>query len=88
MKRSGTVKRIRQLSAEGQSMREIAKSMGISRNTVKKYLTIDYPSADESNKRKSKIDEYRSFVYGQVKNGNYNCENILKQIRAWDTKAD
>ena len=81
MKRSGTVKRIRQLSAEGQSMREIAKSMGISRNTVKKYLTIDYSSADESDKRKSKIDEYRSFVDGQVKNGNYNCENILKQIR-------
>jgi len=60
MKRSGTVKRIRQLSTEGQSIRKIARSMGISRNTVKKYLTIDYSSADESNKRKSKIDEYRA----------------------------
>jgi len=38
MIRSGTINTIHELSAQGKSIREIARMVGIARNTVRRYL--------------------------------------------------
>lgn len=81
MKRSGTVNRIRQYAAEGQSIRQIAHRLGISRNTVKKYLTTEYDPKRAAHKSESKLDDYKPFVKEQIQYGNLNCVNLLQQIR-------
>ena len=58
MKRSGTIHTIHELSAQGKSMRAIAREVGIARNTVRRYLR-GKPEAIARPKRGSVLDPYK-----------------------------
>ncbi len=73
--------RIRQLASEGQSIRQISRTMDIARNTVRKHLRSIYEADRAKSAKPSKLDGYRDFIDKQVEGGNYNCENILLQIQ-------
>ena len=56
---------IKILHQQGLSQRAIAKQLGISRNTVKKYLTTaqERPAySKRSSKRPMKLDPYRAYI--------------------------
>jgi transposase len=58
------------LSKQGKGIREISRMMGISRNTVRKYLRtieIDGPHYGPRPKRPGKLDPYAGYLKGRVK---------------------
>lgn len=58
--------KMKQLSEEGHSQRKIAETLGISRNTVKKYLEMDAEEMSvwiaSTKQRKQKLDEHRALI--------------------------
>lgn len=61
MIRSGTMHTIHELIAEGKSIRETARIIGIARNTVRRYLR-GAPEAVPRPKRGSKLDPYKGQI--------------------------
>ncbi len=59
---------IQVLHQQGYSQRAIAKQLGISRNTVKKYLTSNPEEPKYSNRPKtdSKLDTYKPFLHSRI----------------------
>ncbi len=63
----GTVKQMYELAGGGQSIRGIARSLGISRNTVRKYLrSPQVPTPRPRPGRVSKPDPYKPYIRGGV----------------------
>src|SRR5260221_6074426 len=75
MIRSGTINTIHELSAQGKSIREIARIVGIARNTVRRYLRAK-PIAAPRPKRGSILDPYK----GQI--GHWITEDHLSNCQA------
>ena len=71
---------IRNMKNNGMSIRSIAKEMGISRNSVRKYLKGD-PVKKNKKKRSSKLDPYRDTVKAIIDRGNLSAVRILEEIR-------
>ena len=61
MKRSGTINTIHELSAQGKSIRAIARTLGIARNTVRRHLR-GKPEAVPRPKRASLLDPYKAQI--------------------------
>lgn len=58
---------IRVLHRQGKSIRAIARELGVSRNTVRKYLRVDQPPAfNPCPTRPSKLDPFRVYLQGRV----------------------
>jgi len=58
---------IRILSRQGQSIRQISKTLGVSRNTVRRYLRRDAPpSYQREVQRPSKLDPHKAYLLGRV----------------------
>jgi transposase len=57
MIRSGTINTIHELATQGKSIREIARILGIARDTVRRYLR-GKPEAVPRPKRGSKLDVF------------------------------
>jgi transposase len=59
---------IQVLHQQGHSQRAIAKQLGISRNTVKKYLTRKPEQPEYSNRPKteSKLNVYKPFLHSRI----------------------
>ena len=60
---------IKILHQQGLSQRAIAKQLGISRNTVKKYLTTTQEKpvySQRANKRPMKLDPYRTYIQERI----------------------
>ncbi len=59
---------IQLLHQQGHSQRAIAKQLGISRNTVKKYLTLNAEEPEYSSRPKigSKLEAYKSFLHSRI----------------------
>jgi len=53
---------VRALCVQGVSIRKIAKTLGISRNTVKKYIKETNPPQFKAREYEKKIDEYREEI--------------------------
>jgi transposase len=54
---------IRILQRQGMGVREIARQLGVSRNTVRKYLRSEQdPAYSERPPRPSKLDPYRDYI--------------------------
>src|SRR6266487_393531 len=83
MIRSRTVNTIHELSAQGKSIQDIAISLGIARNTVRKYLrhpelcAMPHPRPN----RRSKLDPFKEQVRQWITEDHcYNCEAMLPRL--------
>jgi transposase len=80
MIRSGTIHTIHELQTQGKSVREIARMLGIARNTVRRYLR-GKPEAVPRPKRGSVLDPYKAQIRRWVQEDHlYNCETMLPRL--------
>lgn len=76
------MRQIYELKGQGRSIRDIARTLGISRNTVKKYLVSPWiPQARPRPKRPSLLDAFKEHVNARAAEGVLNCEVLLREIR-------
>ena len=71
---------IRNMREKGMSIRSIAKEMGISRNSVRKYLR-NKPMKKERAKRGSKLDLYRDAIKALIEGHNLSTVRIMEEIK-------
>jgi transposase len=82
MLRSKTVNTLRELAAQGHSIRTIAAQTGIARNTVRKYLRATSQAAPRP-KRASKLDPFKDQIRHWVSQDRLlNCQTMLERLRA------
>jgi transposase len=84
MIRSRTVNKIHDLAAQGKSIQDIAITLGIARNTVRKYLrhpelvAMPHPRPN----RRSKLDPFKEQVRRWITEDHcYNCETMLPRLQ-------
>lgn len=71
------------LSGQGMPVREIARTLGLSRNSVRKYLrSPGAPVAKVRAPRPSLLDPYKDYVRVRLADGLENCEVLLRELRA------
>jgi len=83
MIRSRTVNTIHELAAQGKSIQDIAISLGLARNTVRKYLRHPELSAMPHPRpnRRSKLDPFKEQIQKWVAEDHcYNCEMMLPRL--------
>ena len=81
MRRSGTIHTIHEMQIQGKSIREIARTLGIARNTVRRYLR-GKPEAVPRPKRGSVLDPYKAQIRRWVQEDHlYNCETMLPRLQ-------
>ena len=81
MIRSGTIHTIHELSAQGKSIREIARIVGIARNTVRRCLR-GKPEAAPRPKRGSILDPYKAQIRRWTTEDHlWNCEVMFPRLR-------
>ncbi len=81
MIRSGTINTIHELSAQGKSIREIARIVGIARNTVRRYLR-GKPIAAPRPKRGSILDAYKGQIRRWMTEDHLsNCEVMFSRLQ-------
>jgi transposase len=85
MIRSRTVNTIHELAAQGKSIQDIAITLGIARNTVRKYLrhpelcAMPHPRPN----RRSKLDPFKEQIKQWIEQDHcYNCEAMLPRLLA------
>jgi transposase len=77
------VKRLVELRGEKRSIREIARTVGVSRNTVRKYLRAPgLPTAKPRPPCSSKLDPFRDHLRGRLAAGVENGVVLLRELRA------
>ena len=82
MIRSGLINMIREKAQKGKSAYAIGMELGISKNTVKRY--IDKPKAVHGLKgrtRPSKLDPFKPKINEMMENGIFNCIVILERLQ-------
>ncbi len=85
MIRSRTVNTIHELSAQGKSIQDIAITLGLARNTVRKYLRHPELSSMPRPRpnRRSKLDPFKEQIKQWIKEDHcYNCEAMLPRLLA------
>jgi transposase len=83
MLRGRSVQQIYLLAGQGIPVREIARTLGISRNSVRKYLRApEVPVAQARAPRPSLLDPYKDYVRVRLADGLENCEVLLRELRA------
>ena len=82
MLRSKTVHTIRELAAQGKSIRTIVAETGIARNTVRKYLR-GCPHAAPRPHRPSKLDPFKDQIRAWITQDRLlNCETMRERLQA------
>src|ERR1041384_4692194 len=82
MLRGRNVQQIYELHGEGQSSRAIARPLGLSRNSVRKYLRSDeIPKARARPPRPSKLEPFHGYVRQRLGDGVDNCVLLLRELR-------
>lgn len=72
--------KIRDLHAQGYSIREISRRTGLSRNTVKKYLRTE-PVCRRRTARPSKLDPFQAYLDQQIAHGVTNGVRLFHELR-------
>ena len=72
---------IRDMKDRGMSNREIARDLGVSRNTVSKLLRTTRLTDHRKRKRDSKLDPYREKIRALIDDHNLSGVSILQKIR-------
>src|SRR3981081_4303738 len=81
MIRSGTINTIHELATQGKSIREIARIVGIARNTVRRYLR-GKPEAVPRPKPGPQLDAYKGQIRQWMQQDHlYNCETMLPRLQ-------
>ena len=76
------MKELYELKGEGHSIRGISRELGISRNTVRRYVrSPEVPKAKTRSKRGSKLDPYTGYIDERLSEGLDNCVVLLREIR-------
>ena len=82
MLRGRNVQQIYELHGEGQSIRAIARTLGLSRNSVRKYLrSEEIPRAKQRPSRGSKLEPFHGYVRQRLASGVDNCVLLLRELR-------
>src|SRR5207245_10599042 len=83
MIRSRTVNTIHELASQGKSIQDIAITLGIARNTVRKYLrhpelvAMPHPRPN----RRSKLDPFKEQIKKWIEEDHcYNCEAMVPRL--------
>ena len=83
MLRGGTVRELYEMKGEGRSIRGIARDMGVSRNSLRKYLrSPKVPSAKPRPGGASKRDGYTEYIDGRLWDGLENCVVLIRELPA------
>lgn len=69
------------LAGQGLSKREIARTIGLSRNTVKKYLQVKFLPEYSRPKRRMKIDPFLPHLKERWQAGQYNSVELYQEIK-------
>jgi transposase len=78
-----SVQQLYALQGQGLSVRAIARTLGISRNSVRKYLRADtIPKPRPRPKRGSQLAPYVGHVQQRLAEGVENCVVLLRELRA------
>ena len=81
MLRSRTVHTIHELAAQGKSIHTIATTLGLARNTVRKYLR-GAPPPQLRPSRPSKLDPYKEQIRRWITEDHlYNCDTMLTRLK-------
>ena len=71
-----------QMRGEGVSIRGIARELGVSRNSVRKYLrSPGVPVAKARPRRGSKLDPYKEHIDLRLSEGLENCVVLMREVR-------
>ncbi len=82
MIRSRIVNTIHELAAQGKSLHSIATSLGIARNTVRKYLRGSPPPKPRP-ARPSKLDPFKEQIRRWISEDHlYNCDTMFSRLQA------
>ena len=77
------MKEIYEMRGAGLSIREIARELGVSRNSVRKYLrSPGVPKEEPRRKRPSKLDPYTDHIDTRLSEGLDNCVVLLRELRS------
>ena len=83
MLRGGQVKEIYELKGQGYSAGEIARTLGLARNTVLRYLKDPETIVPKARTlRGSKLDPYADYIDWRMSEGLENCVVLLRELRA------
>ena len=73
---------IRDLHAQGLSIKAISKKTGFDRKTVRKYLNItSVPEPEKRAKKSSKLDEYNDYITTKLHEGPYTASRLYREIQ-------
>ena len=72
---------IREMRNRGMKITEIAKELGMSRPTVRKYLKSRKPPEYGKKKRASKLEEFKPYVRERIDEYNLSSVRILEEIK-------
>lgn len=75
------MKQIIELYHEGQSIREIARRLGVARNTVRWYLRNPGLRRRERPKRPSKLEPFTDYIKERLAAGVFNCVVLLRELK-------
>lgn len=83
MKGSGTyIMLTERITVQGQSIRQVSRETGISRNTIKRYLRDgEQPHKGNGKRLGSKLDSFKDVIDTLMGQGIYNCQVILERIQ-------
>ena len=71
-----------EMRGKGRSIEGIARDLGISRNTVRRYLRCpEVPKPAPRAKRGSKLDPYKEYIDRRLMEGLENCVVLLRELR-------
>ena len=76
----GLVKESYELKGGGRSIRGIARELGVSRKTVRKYVRSGCTDKARA-PRRTKLDGYREYIDGRLAEGLENCVVLLRESR-------
>ncbi len=77
------MKEMCEMKGQGRSIRGIARELGVSRNSVRKYLkSSGVPRQTPRRRRASKLDPYTDHIDGRLSEGLENCVVLLRELRA------
>ena len=73
---------IKDLYAQGFSIRAISKKTGLNRRTVSKYLNnSSLPESKKRAKKASKLDEYKDYLTTKLHEGPYTASRLYREIQ-------
>ena len=76
------MKELYEKKGKGHSIRGIARELGLSRNSVRKYLrSEEVPRAKLRERRGSKLDRYTEYINRRMSEGLENCVVLLRELR-------